>query len=374
MKRFFLLTTLLIISFSCTDLDIKPVQAQIIILNDEKELDQFITRVSLLDTAPLGIAVDYIGASNSAYVSNTRASKIVACRVSTTGNITLSGLQTIDGVSLSASNKALVQFQTDPTKNGPYTVASGAWTRVTTQDTPIELIFGVCTVSEGATLSGTSWAQTNNGITAVGTSNITWQQIGQPYVQTWDKANNKLTKTITGQTFPLRVAYPNDSIYVLNTSNGGTNMNYWKVGGSEFTIMANAHKAMVSAITGRGVTLDYIVFIRQHGEADAKSNSSTYSTFLSEMNSVNTYLRDSLGATFIINSRISSTMPLGPLPASSTYSHRPDIIYDLLNSSSDAVVSMGPSKYQADSIHFITTGNYPATAEFSQACIDILPF
>jgi hypothetical protein len=48
----------------------------------------------------------------------------------TTGNITLSGPQTIDGVSCVAGNRVLVWKQTTATQNGIYLVAAGAWTRV----------------------------------------------------------------------------------------------------------------------------------------------------------------------------------------------------------------------------------------------------
>jgi hypothetical protein len=48
--------------------------------------------------------------------------------VATTGNITLSGEQTIDGF-LTSSSRVLVKDQTDPTENGIYVSGSGAWVR-----------------------------------------------------------------------------------------------------------------------------------------------------------------------------------------------------------------------------------------------------
>src|SRR5712672_1597347 len=50
-------------------------------------------------------------------------------RVATTGNITLSGLQTIDGVTLAAGDRVLVKDQTDQTTNGLYNATTGPWTR-----------------------------------------------------------------------------------------------------------------------------------------------------------------------------------------------------------------------------------------------------
>lgn len=50
-------------------------------------------------------------------------------RVATTANITLSGLQTIDGVALAAGDRVLVKNQTSAVENGIWDVSSGAWTR-----------------------------------------------------------------------------------------------------------------------------------------------------------------------------------------------------------------------------------------------------
>lgn len=49
--------------------------------------------------------------------------------VATTGNITLSGLQTIDGFTTLEGSRVLVKDQTDPTENGIYDASSGAWVR-----------------------------------------------------------------------------------------------------------------------------------------------------------------------------------------------------------------------------------------------------
>lgn len=51
-------------------------------------------------------------------------------KAATTANITLSGPQTIDGVSCVAGDRVLVWKQTTASQNGIYLVAAGAWTRV----------------------------------------------------------------------------------------------------------------------------------------------------------------------------------------------------------------------------------------------------
>lgn len=52
-----------------------------------------------------------------------------ACRVVATSNITLSGLQTINGVALAAGDRVLVTGQTTASKNGVYIASDGTWAR-----------------------------------------------------------------------------------------------------------------------------------------------------------------------------------------------------------------------------------------------------
>src|ERR1700693_1404543 len=61
----------------------------------------------------------------------TSAETLGACVVVSTTNITLSGTQTIDGVTVVAGNRVLVTAQSTGANNGIYIVASGAWTSST---------------------------------------------------------------------------------------------------------------------------------------------------------------------------------------------------------------------------------------------------
>lgn len=51
------------------------------------------------------------------------------CKAGTTGNATLSGEQTIDGVACVTGDRVLVMAQTDATANGIYVVDTGTWAR-----------------------------------------------------------------------------------------------------------------------------------------------------------------------------------------------------------------------------------------------------
>lgn len=72
-------------------------------------------------------------------------------RVATTGNITLSGLQTIDGVSLSAGDRVLVKNQTTASQNGIYIVSSGSWSRSSDADSWDKLVSAAVFVMQGNT-------------------------------------------------------------------------------------------------------------------------------------------------------------------------------------------------------------------------------
>lgn len=65
------------------------------------------------------------------------------CLVATTANITLSGAQTIDTVSVVAGDRVLVKDQTDGTENGVYEAAVGAWSRQPDWNADADLLSGV---------------------------------------------------------------------------------------------------------------------------------------------------------------------------------------------------------------------------------------
>lgn len=99
-----------------------------------------------------------------------------SAHAATTGNITLSGLQTIDGVVLVAGDRVLVKAQTTASQNGIYIAAPGVWTRPADADTWLELISAFCFVEEGTVNSDTGWVCTINAGGTLGGTAITWTQ------------------------------------------------------------------------------------------------------------------------------------------------------------------------------------------------------
>src|SRR5699024_3102328 len=99
--------------------------------------------------------------------------------VATGSNITLSGLQTIDGVTLQAGDRVLVMNQTNAADNGIYAAASGSWSRTTDFDEAKvgEVEQGASTfVQEGADYGNTSWTLQTGGTIVIGTTDLTFIQ------------------------------------------------------------------------------------------------------------------------------------------------------------------------------------------------------
>lgn len=133
-------------------------------------------------------------------------------RVATTANITLSGTQTIDSVSVVADDRVLVRAQTNPAENGVWVVASGAWARATDFDSGTEVVNGTMLVSEGTTYADTQWTMSANAPIVVGTDAMTFSQMTGGTAVT---AGNGLTQT--GNTIDVGTA--SASRIVVNADN-----------------------------------------------------------------------------------------------------------------------------------------------------------
>jgi phage-related tail fiber protein len=118
-------------------------------------------------------------AATKAYVDSVAQGLDVkeSARVATTGNITLSGTQTIDTISLSEGDRVLVKDQNDAEDNGIYVVASGAWSRSDDADSDDDVNPGMFLfVEEGATYENTGWVLTTDNPITLGTTELTFTQ------------------------------------------------------------------------------------------------------------------------------------------------------------------------------------------------------
>jgi hypothetical protein len=100
-----------------------------------------------------------------------------AVRLATTGPITLSGNQTIDGVLTVTGDRILVKNQASGSTNGIYSASTSTWTRATDYDgTPSgEVSNGnLIPVTSGSTQNNTLWALTTLNPITVGVTSLTF--------------------------------------------------------------------------------------------------------------------------------------------------------------------------------------------------------
>lgn len=115
-----------------------------------------------------------VAASGSGEAVITIPGRTPVVRMATTANISLSGLQTIDGVSGGSNDRVLVKNQTTQSQNGVYVMTSGAWSRATDFNETQEVVDGMGVwVQEGTTNGDRFFVQTAD-VTTIGTSAQVW--------------------------------------------------------------------------------------------------------------------------------------------------------------------------------------------------------
>lgn len=171
--------------------------------------------------------VDAQDAATKAYVDAARSGLDVkaSVRVATTGNITLSGTQTIDDVAVVAGDRVLVKNQLTAADNGIYVCDASTWSRADDANSSTEVTPGMFTfVEEGTTNADSGWVLTNNATVNLGLTGLAFAQFsgaGQII------AGLGLTKT--GNTVDVggttnRITVNADSIDIASTYVGQTSI------------------------------------------------------------------------------------------------------------------------------------------------------
>ena len=118
-------------------------------------------------------------AATKAYVDAVKQALDIkdSVHVATTGNITLSGTQTIDGTAVEAGDRVLVKNQTAGDDNGIYVVAAGAWSRATDANISAEVTPGMFVfVEEGTTNGDNGFVLTTDAPITLDTTSLTFTQ------------------------------------------------------------------------------------------------------------------------------------------------------------------------------------------------------
>jgi hypothetical protein len=159
---------------------------------------KFLTGIDVASQRILNVASPSAStdATNKAYVDNVAAGLSIkpSVRAATTANITLSGAQTIDGVSVIATNRVLVKNQTTASQNGIYVAAAGAWALASDSANGSLSSGALVLVDEGSVNDNTMWVLTTNDPITVGSTSLTFSPftVGVTY-----SAGNGLTLAST---------------------------------------------------------------------------------------------------------------------------------------------------------------------------------
>lgn len=116
---------------------------------------------------------------NKSYVDSIKSGfQLHFAKVVAIANSALTGLLTIDGVTLSAGNIALLTAQTTGAQNGLWLVASGSWTRPPEWAAASTLPEGQYVIidADGTTFKNTKWFCTNTSSIVVDTTAATFSQ------------------------------------------------------------------------------------------------------------------------------------------------------------------------------------------------------
>ena len=127
----------------------------------------------------VGTPVNGTDAATKGYVDGVASGLNVkdSVRTSADANITLSGLQTLDGVVLADGDRVLVRGQTNGKDNGIYDAHSGAWTRSFDANTSAAVTAGTFAFVElGDRYAETGWVLVTQNPITLGTTPLTFSQ------------------------------------------------------------------------------------------------------------------------------------------------------------------------------------------------------
>jgi hypothetical protein len=166
-------------------------------------IDLGATSLTLGGLTSLALTQDPVSALQAAtkqYVDNVAQGLDVkaSCIAATTANISLSGAQTIDGVSVVAGDRVLVKDQTAPEENGIYVAANSTWSRSADANTWDELRSAFTFIEQGTLYADTGWVCTIDAGGTLGVTAVTWSQFSGAGTYT---AGTGLT--LTGSVFSI---------------------------------------------------------------------------------------------------------------------------------------------------------------------------
>lgn len=191
----------------------------------------------------------------------------VAC--ATTGNITLSGEQTIDGVTTSSS-RVMVKDQSTASQNGLYVSSSGAWTRSTDADTGTELADATCFVEAGTVNGNTQWTVTTDTI-VLGVTSVAFAQVSGAgtYSATGGitLSGNQFSITTAGITYAMFQDVAKLSVVGRSTGTSGVSAAITATSGTDAVLGESGGTIDWGTVATAGLANDCVTFAKLQNSA-----------------------------------------------------------------------------------------------------------
>ncbi|MCP4547040.1 MAG: hypothetical protein GY835_11295 [bacterium] len=178
-------------------------------------------------------AADVVTTGNNVTMAAAKAAESVAAaaairrkdnvKAASTGNVTLSGEQTHDGVSLVSGNRFLAKDQTAPAQNGLYDIATGAWTRCTDMDSWNEVPNAVVAVEQGTANADLHFQSISDSGGTLDTTAITWAQHGGGDLKSSENLNDLSNKTTARSNLGVEIGVNVQAYDADTTKNDVTN-------------------------------------------------------------------------------------------------------------------------------------------------------
>lgn len=184
-------------------------------------------------------------------------------KAATTANITLSGAQTIDNVSVVAGDRVLVKNQSPASQNGIYVAAAGSWVRTTDADAWAELVAAYVMVEQGTVNADTGWLCTVDQGGTIGTTAVAWVKFSGGFVQPGNANTFTAQQSLAGSAteFGLLLKNAKEVTQIIGTAPAAT-QNIDIASGASVLFTANATANWVINLRfNSGASLDSVMSV-----------------------------------------------------------------------------------------------------------------
>jgi len=160
-----------------------------------------------------------------------------SCRLASTENLVLSGLQTIDGVELISGDRVLVKNQSNSSQNGVYVVSSGAWTRSLDCNENSEVTGNFIVFIEEGTFNGdTGWILTTDNPIVIGSTELVFSCFSGKFL-TMDSGGNIILMPGDSGRVGIGTNNPTSKLHVYSTTSQDILFNLEGTNGSLFSVV-----------------------------------------------------------------------------------------------------------------------------------------